>query len=87
MPYILGDRRPDIDKAISELPSDMTDGDINYAITRLLNRRIEVDGLSYRIVNLLMGVLECVKHEFYRRVAAQYEDQKCIQNGDAYDAQ
>lgn len=32
----------------------------------------------------VLGTLECVKLEFYRRVVAPYEDKKCAENGDAY---
>lgn len=31
-----------------------------------------------------LGALECCKLEFYRRVAAPYEDSKIISNGDVY---
>jgi len=30
----------------------------------------------------MIGVLECVKQEFYRRKVAPYEDIKIIENGD-----
>lgn len=32
----------------------------------------------------VIGTIECVKLEFYRRVVAPYEDKKAEQNGDAY---
>lgn len=32
-----------------------------------------------------MGVLECVKQEYYRRVAIPYEDQAKERNGDVYE--
>jgi hypothetical protein len=32
-----------------------------------------------------MGVLECVKQEYYRRVASLYEDQAKERNGDVYE--
>jgi len=31
-----------------------------------------------------MGVLECIKQEFYRRAVAPYEDKKKEENGDVY---
>jgi hypothetical protein len=38
--------------------------------------------LRYYHINKAVGVLECIKMEFYRRVAAPYEDTKIEQNGD-----
>ena len=38
--------------------------------------------LRYFYLNRAMGVLECIKQEFYRRVAAPYEDIKIVENGD-----
>lgn len=32
----------------------------------------------------ILGVLSCVQQEFYRRVVAPYEDQKCRENGDVF---
>ncbi|MDR5730422.1 MAG: hypothetical protein RB191_23695 [Terriglobia bacterium] len=87
MPYIIKEQRPEIDNAIAELPSTMSEGEINYAITRLLDRQLAAHGLSYRTINMLMGVLSCAGREFYRRIVAPYEDQKIKQNGDAYDDQ
>jgi hypothetical protein len=38
--------------------------------------------MPYERLNRAMGVLACVQAEFYRRVAAPYEDQKIAENGD-----
>jgi hypothetical protein len=84
MPYILQDHRPVIDKAISELPTVMTDGEMNYAITQIMDRRLQFHGTNYATINMLIGVLECAKLELYRRIAAPYEDTKIAINGDAY---
>ena len=35
-------------------------------------------------LNAIIGALECAKLELYRRVAAPYEDDKIIENGDVY---
>jgi len=45
---------------------------------------IEKKGLSYSNVNEIIGALECIKLELYRRVAAPYEDLKIEENGDVY---
>jgi len=43
-------------------------------------------GVKYATLNTVIGVLECAKLELYRRVVADYEDQKCEENGDVYDS-
>lgn len=87
MPYIHKDERAWIDALIEPLlehaayNAPLTDGQLNYVITRILmsNGRPGYAGL-----NASVGVLECVKQEFYRRVAAPYEDKKLQENGDVY---
>ena len=59
---------------------EVRDGHVNYIITRILKEIYAVP--SYTKYNSAIGVLECVKQEFYRRVVAPYEDQKIAQNGD-----
>lgn len=39
-------------------------------------------GIKYKHINDICGVLEAVKAEFYRRVAAPYEDLKIKENKD-----
>lgn len=85
MPYIAQERRPAIDNAVSQLPEDMTVGDLNYTITRILDREIKLKGLSYTVCNNLLGMIYCVGQEFYRRVVTPYEEKKIAENGDAYD--
>jgi len=60
-------------------PVESIDGDLNYIITRILK---ESYPLRYFNLNRAVGVLECCKLEFYRRVAAPYEDTKIKENGD-----
>lgn len=55
-------------------------GDINYCFSRILAGLM--GKVSYSKIATITGVLENIKQEFYRRVAAQYEDVKIIQNGD-----
>lgn len=59
-------------------------GELNYAITRLCNNYLFDKGLRYATLNEIVGVLECAKLEFYRRMAAGYEDKKKDENGDVY---
>lgn len=81
MPYIPQPER--VDLKVTGRPR--TPGQLNYAITALLNRYIaDRHGVTYGTVNEIVGVLECAKLELYRRVAAPYEDRKCAENGDVY---
>lgn len=82
MPYINQDSR----KLIDNLTAFKADnpGELNYAITRLINAYIEGQGKRYATINAAIGVLECAKLELYRRVAAPYETQKAMEHGDVY---
>lgn len=55
-------------------------GDVNYCFSRILGGL--VGPASYSKIALITGVLENIKQEFYRRLAAPYEDKKIIENGD-----
>jgi len=59
-------------------------GELNYAITCIVIKYIKKKGLSYQAINDVVGALEGAKLEFYRRVAAPYEDSKITENGDVY---
>ncbi len=86
MPYIhQKDReriKPHIDKFWGECRLG-TEGEMNYVITQLLElyRR---GGYAYSKFNELIGLLECIKLEYYRRMVASYEDTKMKENGDVY---
>lgn len=86
MPYIKTAKRTKYNKFLSEiaeilkaLPPEEVDGELNYVITKLLK---EVYPLRYFHLNKAIGVLECAKLEYYRRVAAPYEDKKIQESGD-----
>lgn len=93
MPYIAQEKREILDKAVavvvdalrqleSDDPQNNFEGCMNYTITKLIN--VAYTKTSYRDINDVVGVLECVKQEFYRRRAAPYENQKAYENGDVY---
>lgn len=83
MPYIAPARRRPIDRVIEiVLPNVTSPGDLNYAITRLCRGFLGDTPHSYMSLNEVIGVLECAKQEFYRTVAAPYEDRKRAENGD-----
>jgi hypothetical protein len=86
MPYIKSEKRGKYDIALRELvdilkslPPEEVDGELNYAVTKILKG---VYPLRYYHINKAIGVLECIKLEFYRRVSAPYEDAKIKESGD-----
>jgi hypothetical protein len=78
MPYIEQHQR----RVPLQVP--VTIGELNYRITLLCLDWLGVHGKSYKNINAVVGALECAKLEFYRRLAAVYEDTKIQQNGDVY---
>ena len=91
MPYIPQDARPKhqsaIDNTVKKLVA-LTDendvgGNMNYIISSICNRWLkESGGTRYYKIEKLIGCLECIKLELYRRVAAEYEDKAIDKNGD-----
>ena len=61
---------------------DVMSGTINYVITQIVNRCMIRNEPKYDKINSVVGVLECVKLEMYRRLASKYEDQAIKNNGD-----
>ena len=61
-------------------------GNLNYTITKMCLEYLSerTDGPHYAGFNEVVGVLECVKQEFYRRMVAPYEDEACKRNGDVF---
>lgn len=80
MPYITKDRREFLDAGADPL----TPGEVNYLITRALDRYIKRHGINYTTLNAAVGALGCAEHELYRRVIEPYEAHKELQNGDVY---
>ena len=85
MPYIKAEARPELDarmaaliEHIRTLPVEEQDGALNYTVSRMI---MSIYPLRYFHINRVMGVLECIKQEFYRIVAGPYEDQKIAENG------
>lgn len=86
MPYIAPEDRPVIDEKIEDLiehlrsrPTENQDGDLNYAISRIMH---EIYPARYFHYNRALGVLAAIQLEFYRRKVAPYEDEKITENGD-----
>lgn len=84
MPYIIQERRKKrFDYDILNLYKLIeNEGDLNYCITKLCHLLVFRKWmLSYKTLNKIMGILKCVSSEFYRKVAAPYEDIKESENG------
>ena len=94
MPYIKQEKRDVLDPfidglhhALVELEMDddrnVMQGNINYVLTRLL-MMVYGDSTStnYDQINEALGILSAVDKEFYRIVAAPYEEQKKFENGE-----
>lgn len=90
MPYITKELRTlELDNAISQVINEVYDenlnpGIVNYAISTLLGKLLYQQGVSYKNINQLIGVLECVKLELYRRIATPYENKMIEKNGDVF---
>jgi len=57
-------------------------GELNFIISQLCAQYLKEKGLKYQYINEIVGVLECAKEKFYRRIAAPYEDTKIAEAGD-----
>lgn len=80
MPYISPERR-----TTQTILHPATSGDLNYAITSVINGYMRnFTHTNYGAINDVLGALEGAKMEFYRRVAAPYENKKIVENGDLY---
>jgi len=80
MPYIRQDVRTALDEG--GVPRDA--GELAYVLSQVVD-----EYLSHVIVNYakhaeVVGVLETLKLEYYRRFTGPYEDQKREENGEAF---
>jgi len=80
MPYIKADRRPELNQG--ECPKNA--GELNYILTKEIDRYRREHGDSYAVFNDIMGAIEGAKLEFYRRKVVPYENIKITENGDVY---
>lgn len=88
MPYIKPILRVDYDAAITNLLSTFDAADVleapgilNYIFSKIVHKLFK-EIPSYKMANTLIGVLESVKQEFYRRPVAEYEECMMVKNGD-----
>lgn len=94
MPYITQEKRSALKQAIDALhmelvrlqlddPENNHEGNMNYVISTLIEKSY-CHPVNYANINDAMGILDSASKEFYRRVAAPYEDSKIEVNGDVY---
>ena len=88
MPYIQPFKRTPIDRRVIDLANAIGEddaGELNYAITTLIDALFDNGWTAnYGSFNTILGVLEAVKLELYRRVIAPYESEKMKLNGDVF---
>jgi hypothetical protein len=96
MPYIKPPHREALDPAIRELSRCLVElartmpeesafaGLLNYACTSLAMQVVEgrFGRIRYGTIATVTGVFKNIADEFYRRVAAPYEDRQIEANGD-----
>jgi hypothetical protein len=84
MPYVTKQQRERLDGLIKKSFEEFAykdPGEINYFISSIL-WRIFKDEPRYSTGNMILGILEAVKLEFYRRQLAALEERKIQDNGD-----
>jgi len=92
MPYIPIEQRRQIDTVLENMAKTPFGlgymmngpGELNYLITKIIKGYLDKQTVKYTTLNEIVGVLECVKAEFQRRVVGPYEDRKTEENGDVY---
>ena len=86
MPYIKKEERKKWEEMIIKVTDELgklnpeeIEGNLNYFITRILKKAYPPKYFNY---NRAIGLLECIKQEFYRRQVGVYEDNKIKENTD-----
>ena len=96
MPYIKPEHREALDESIGVLAKRIADvarslpeesafaGLLNYACSSLAIQVVtsRFGGIRYGTIATVTGVFKNIADEFYRRVAAPYEDAQIEKNGD-----
>lgn len=86
MPYIEHRPRAEL-RALEPRVGDRvpsTAGELNYVLAKHVDLYLSRVKRGYAAFNEVVGVLECLKLEVYRRLVAPYEDEKCEANGDVF---
>jgi len=84
MPYIKQEDKEKFRDMITKIPEFSSSGELNYILTSICLRYIKQKGCRYALLNDVIGALQCVILEFYRRLVSPYENLKKCQNGEVY---
>lgn len=92
MPYIPPDRREVLDAYANAIAKHLKEtakegswiGDLNYVITRMILRTLRVmfKEIRYWQIVIVLGTLQALTVEFYRRIASPYENRQMERFGD-----
>jgi len=80
MPYITQEQRVDLNDGA--YPNDP--GELAYALSTVVDEYFGQTKVNYAKYAEVIGVLETLKLEIYRRFAGPYEDKKREENGEAF---
>ncbi len=82
MPYIKQENREQFNTSARDIAAKADcAGDLNYAITVILQEYIKKKGLKYDVLNSVHGMMHCCNEELYRTVTGKYEDSCIGKNG------
>lgn len=84
MPYIKKENRVKFEASFKALPEIDDPGELNFLMTRIIQEYARGKVVNYKLYNEVIGCLECVKTELYRRKIADYEMAKIEENSDVY---
>jgi len=79
MPYLDQTVKDALDSGLIKMSEP---GHLTYKLYRLCLDYVSLKGKRFFVLCEVMGALVCTMLEFYRRVAANYEDKKRAENGD-----
>ena len=81
MPYIEDKQKMEI---LNGLHSPDNAGELTWLLTYHAVQFLKKHGKTFLTICIIMGAFLCAALEFYRRVAAKYEETKIQSNGDVY---
>ena len=86
MPYISAPRRESFALARNTLKTTRIDtiGELEYLLCYMADLYLSQHIMNFDNLNAVVGAFESGKMEVYRRLVAEYEDQKIASNGDVF---
>jgi len=86
-PYIKKENREKFKKIVGEFLENakiVGPGELNFLLTMLCQTYLANNEEKYQTYNDIIGVLECIKQEYYRKQIVPYENLKEVENGEVY---